>query len=328
MLARGFRRVKRVARKKVKSGEPMTATKIREGLAASQAESDAIGRELEAKIFAPFVAAAEDLATRAYHGDTSIAQAVEEMKRPRALSKTREDYERAWAIEKAHRYKAMEALEERYGFSVDKDWLDNAASVMACPIKRNPPNWAHGRLVYALTRHRMAQGGDLCLLDIGAAKGFSAACMARAAADAGQYVDIWSVDVIDPTSNQPRNSILDGEIKRGIWDYCENFIHAAMRPLVHFVGDGDTAHIGFLSRTDRIGFAFVDGGHDYDSVRTDIERIVPRQRAGDIILFDDFHLPMVADAVLKELPDTPGCTYEVERVTLTPSRSYAIAVRQ
>lgn len=264
--------------------------------------------------------------TRAYSSDVSLIKAVEEMKKPKPLSKTVEDYKRAFEIEKAHRYKAMDALEKRYGYAIGRSWLEAAAAIMACPVKRSPPNWQHGRLIYALARHRLAaQPGECVFLDVGSAKGFSASCMAWAVHHAEEPVHIWSVDTIDPASNEPRNSIRDGKAKRGIWDYCEIFLPEALLPSVHFVQDGDTAHIGFLSRTDRIGFAFVDGGHDYHSVARDIMMITPRQQKGDIILFDDVQIQGVWEAV-NELVASEQ--YDIEHVSLIPSRSYAIAVRQ
>jgi hypothetical protein len=326
MLARGFRRVKRVARKRAaKLGVEQVGAFIGKGPDLLD-DPDLIIAVPAGFKKAVVEVVAEDAQNRAYHGDISLARAVEEMKRPRALSKTTADYIRAWEIEKAHRYKAMDALEERYGYAIDKDWLDAAARVMACPIKRNAPNWQHGRLVYALARHRIAQGGEFVFFETGSAKGFSAACMALAVQLSGhnRLFDIWSVDVIDPCSNEPRNSVLDGQVHRGIWDYCERFIGVEMLPHVHFVQDGDTAHIGFLSRTDRIGFAFVDGDHSYEGVARDIVTIIARQQAGDIILFDDVQLPRVWSAV----NDLASLGYSLEQVRLTPSRSYAIAVRQ
>lgn len=299
MLARGLKRVRRAARKRaVKPPEAQMPEAIAEP-------------------------------TRAEHRDVTLAQAVEEMKIPKLLSKTPEDYQRTWEIEKFHRYKVMDALEARYGYAIDRAWLEQAARIMACPIKRNAPNWQHGRLVYALARHRLAQGGEFVFLDIGSAKGFSAACMALAVALSGhpRLYDIWSVDVIDPCSTEPRNSIRDGKVTRGVWDYCEDFIDADMRPRVHFVQDGDCAHIGFLARDDRIGFAFVDGDHSEHGVRRDIKTIVPRQQTGDIILFDDVQLAAVNAGVTTGLAETAGI-YTIERIDLTPSRSYAIAVRQ
>lgn len=316
MLARGFKRVKRVARRRPKVaadiGHSETAQSVREGIAQMQV----------AGIGGP---------TREEHRNATLAQSVEEMRKPRPLSKTPEDYQRTFEIERFHRYKVMDALEKRYGYALERDVLEAMALVMACPIKRNAPNWQHGRLVYALARHRLAQGGAFCFLDIGTAKGFSATCMALAACDdhGPEIHRVWSVDTIDPTSNEPRNSIKDGLVTRGIWDYCEGFMPEEMLGYTHFVQDNDTAHIGFLSRTDRIGFAFVDGGHDYDSVRRDIETITPRQQAGDIILFDDCHLADVLRAIEEGLrTDSTFCAYSLEVISLIPSRSYAIAVRQ
>lgn len=341
MLAKGFRRIKRARRKM--ADEPFVAAY--EAAVDELMAADGVTVGDDGETMKVLLAEATDLAwpeiiepeapvpTRTYYGDSSLVKAVEEMKKPKPLSKTVEDYKRAFEIEKAHRYKVMDALEDRFGYAIDRKLLEISAQVLACPVKRNPPNWQHGRLVYALARHRLQQGGEFVFLDIGTAKGFSAVCMALAVCEHHSKAEvaqperhIWSVDVIDPASNEPRNSIKDGQIKRGIWDYCEDFVNPDRVPYLHFVQDGDTAHIGFLSRTDRIGFAFVDGDHSYHGVSRDIGTIYPRQDKGDIILFDDMQIPEVAQAVKDAIG---GCgVYDIEKISLIPSRSYAIAVRQ
>jgi hypothetical protein len=243
------------------------------------------------------------------------------------MSRSPEAYAAAFEAERVIEYPVMDALEERYGYKIDRDLLERMARVLACPLKRNPCNWQHGRLVYALARHRLAQNAFGCIfLDIGTAKGFSALCMAWAAWDAKNFPRwIVSYDVIDPVSPEPRNSVMDGQVKTGIWDYVRGFLppdaHGAEDSGIAFarVGDANSAH--WLQ--DHIGFAFIDGAHTYEGVKADIELVTARQKPGDIILFDDFNLPPVESAVCGNLPSV----YNIDPIDLKLGRAYAIATR-
>src|SRR3989304_7206134 len=75
-----------------------------------------------------------------------------------------------------HLIPPVEAYEA--AFALERTRLEAAARVLACPIKAGPPNWQHGRVLYALTRrYRLTAEGPLYCLDIGTAKGFSALCL-------------------------------------------------------------------------------------------------------------------------------------------------------
>lgn len=232
-------------------------------------------------------------------------------------------YDQAFEAERVNEYPVIDSLEERYGYKMDRGLLERMARVLACPIKRSLPNWQHGRLVYALARHRLAQGPIGYMLDIGTAKGFSALCMAWAQADAGSEFPIRSFDVIDPASPAPRNSVMDGQVEN-LLGYSAPFMPQHGKANVYFNKIGDEGHQGFCAKPQhQIGFAFIDGSHTYEGVKSDIELVVPRQQPGDRILFDDYHLDGVCNAVF-------GCLhgYHVEEVTLIPGkRSYAIAKR-
>lgn len=235
------------------------------------------------------------------------------------MNRTPEAYAAAFEAERKNSYPVIDALETRYGYAIDRELLESAARVLACPLKRNPPNWQHGRVVYALARHRLAMGSVDMLFESGTAKGFATVCMAHACWDAGMaHTSIWSRDIIDPNSAEPRNSVMDGQVDN-IWGYVRPFLPPAA--MIAFTQVGDDAH--FVLSPRRISFAFVDGAHTFEGVKADITMIVPRQREGDLILFDDFHLPPVADAVLACLPED----YVVERVKLKENREYAIAVK-
>jgi hypothetical protein len=233
---------------------------------------------------------------------------------------TREQYEAAFEAERRNEYPVIDEFERRMGFAVDRERLEAAARVLACPVKRNPPNWQHGRVVYALARKKLhSTRGNPTYLDIGTAKGFSAVCMAWASMDEGPGAFITSVDVIEPESTEPRNSIMDGNIRFGLCDYLDPFRDGYP---IDFMAIGDAEWERFKAGTDRIHFAFIDGSHTYEGVKADIAVVAPRQRSGDIILFDDVNKEQINRAV-REMAG-----YDLEYIKVLPQRAYAIAVKQ
>jgi hypothetical protein len=231
--------------------------------------------------------------------------------------RTRAAYDAAFQAERMVEYPVMDQLEARFGYAVDRQRLEDAARVLACPLKKNPPNWQHGRLVYALGRHYLArERGKQTWLDIGTAKGFSACAMSWAMQDEGFPGDIHSFDIIGPYSREPRNSVEDGKT---IYEFTEPY-----RARDVFLAFGATATMASFPFGSRINFAFIDGSHTYDGVKTDIEFVSARQQPGDIILFDDMQVPGVRKAVHEPWAKL----YEIEEITLLPLRKYALAIRQ
>jgi len=224
-------------------------------------------------------------------------------------------YDAAFKAEAMTDYAVMDALEARFGYRVDRERLEAAARVLACPLKKNPPNWQHGRLLYALGRHYLArERGKQTWLDIGTAKGFSACVMSWAMEAEGFPGDIHSYDIIAPCSREPRNSVEDG---RTVHEFTDPF-----RARDVFLAFGQAASMASFPTDARINFAFVDGSHTQAGVRADIALVTARQCPGDVIVFDDTHVPGVRAAVM----ETAG--YDFEVIKLLPQRHYAIAVRQ
>lgn len=235
----------------------------------------------------------------------------------KARTPTRADYDAAFERERAMAYPAIDNFEQRMGFAVDRARLEAAARVLACPVKRNPPSWQHGRVIYAAARRYLTRRGmeTSLFLDIGTAKGFSAVVMAWAIADSGASGYIESFDVVDPNARQRRNSVadLDDPLKT-VWQLTRPFV--LLSP--YFGCSGSAAK---EARGDRIHFAFVDGKHTFEAVTADAAGIKARQQPGDVIIFDDLQIPGVDDAV----GNLSG--YTIERLACKPERQYAIATR-
>lgn len=239
------------------------------------------------------------------------------MKAVATMVRTREAYEAAFQTARLLEYPEVDAFEQHMGYAIERQRLDNAARVLACPLKNNPPHWQHGRVIYAATRKYLeSASGPLKMLDIGTAKGFSALMLQLACDD--QYrnaVHVVSVDVIDPASREFRNTVVevDGPLTLkeiiGPWMLETNFLKST--------------GIDYLrAHSEHIHVAFVDGKHDGHVVRQEGTLLAARQRCGDLAIFDDCQIPAVCQAVvsLQEF-------YKVDYVTAGP-REYAVGWRR
>lgn len=234
---------------------------------------------------------------------------------------TVERYVEAFAQARTLTYPAIEALEARLGFAIDRSWLEDVAWVLCCPIKYAPPHWQHGRLIYAVARHYLASLDDIggTALDIGTAKGFSALCLRKAFLDAGLLCRLTSVDVMPPAAKCYRNTVaeVDGAGLKTLAEILAPFPEAADITFLESTG------IDWLKAdSDRIHIAFVDGKHTAEVVRVEGKLLAKRQQPGDVAIFDDCQMPPVSQAVASLTE-----WYRIEYVKADP-REYAIARRR
>lgn len=228
------------------------------------------------------------------------------------------DYQRAFDAERLMLYPSVAEFEARLGYVADRARLEDAARVLACPLKTHAPNWQHGRVLYALTRAYIAQhGGHLTCLDVGTAKGFSALCMQWALTDAGVPGVVYSVDVIDPLAREPRNTVaeVDG------WKTLREIL-APWPESYPIIFKQSTGQRWLVEHAGRVHVAFLDGKHTYEAVSWEAALLAERQKPGDVVMFDDVQIDGVAKAV-KELT-----AYELEYLEVLLHRKYAIGRRK
>lgn len=246
------------------------------------------------------------------------------------------DYQRIFDLERTHHYPIVDEFEQRMGYAIDRAKLEEAARVLACPVKRNPPNWTHGRVLYSAVRWYLSslparQRIDLegpapavieglrhvNILEIGSAKGFGALCLFWALADSGEFGRVVSVDVIDPSSREKRNTIAEVDGYKTLAETLEPWPEAQS---IHFV---QSTGIDWLkAHPERLHVVFVDGKHTAAVVSQEAALIAARQAPGDLCIFDDVHLPEIR-AVVRGLHHA----YSLEYLDILPNRGYAVAVR-
>lgn len=227
-------------------------------------------------------------------------------------------YAEAFAQARALSYPALDALEARLGYAVNREWLDEAGRVLCCPIKKSPPHWQHGRLLYAVVRDYLrTRAGAFTALDIGTAKGFSALCVRKGFLDAVADVQLTSVDVMPPTARCYRNTVAELDGLKTLDEILAPWPEAGDITFVESTG------IDWLQgHQDRIHVAFVDGKHTGEAVRQEGKLLARRQQPGDVAIFDDCQMPQVSPAVA-----SLGEWYRIEYVKADP-REYAIARRR
>lgn len=230
------------------------------------------------------------------------------------------DYDRAYWNACKEEYPMVDVLEQRLGVAVNRDKLDIAARVLACPIKRNPPCWQHGRIIYSVVCSMMnGRSGPWLMLDVGTAKGFSALCMLWAAIYAGYGAEtqIVSVDVIDPLARVRRNTVAELKEFLTLPEILAPWPEAGA---ISFRQSTGTKWLQSGNR--RVHFAFLDGKHTYDVVKTELYMLAQRQEQNDVVICDDMQIPGVTQAVTEI-----GNLYSVHLVPAKPDRIYAIMTR-
>jgi predicted O-methyltransferase YrrM len=236
---------------------------------------------------------------------------------------TPSDYQRVFDAERVNEYPVIDAIEARTGFAIARGRLEGAARVLACPVKKHPPNWQHGRVLYSLARaYVFHANGDLTLIDVGTAKGFSALCLEWALtppdgdglAHTGRVV---SVDVLDPSERVRRNTVAEVDGYKTLREILQPWPESSGIDFRKSTGAEAIASV------DRVHVCYLDGKHAYEAVSTEIGLLVERQQPGDLVIWDDAQIEGVSKAISEAKNH-----YQIERIALLPHRAYAIGVRR
>lgn len=233
---------------------------------------------------------------------------------------TAAQYADIFARERTQEYPTVDAFEARMGFSIERQRLESAAEILACPYKATAPNWQHGRVIYAAVRRYAATRGDerLVHVDIGTAKGFSALAAQWALDDAGvTYGTVHTVDVLPMRARLRRNTVAEvGGLQ-------------TLDEVIALVPDTDRfklyemSGIAFLRGTGRIHTAFIDGKHSTEAVAAEWRALASRQHTDDLAIFDDVQMPAVEAGL-----NGADKAYQLERLALDGvNRAYMIGVR-
>lgn len=195
----------------------------------------------------------------------------------------------------------LASLERSFGFLPPKQFIDDLALSTQIVIKESKLLYLHGYLLHAALSHYLATYPDeksITILETGTARGFSAVCMAKALQDAQRHGKILTIDVLPVQTAIYWNCIHDIEGQKTRFELLEKWRDLVEAHIIFLRGHSDIVlqQIGLR----RIHFAFLDGAHDYDTLKMELEFVKARQRKGDVIICDDYsaaQFPGIVQAV-------------------------------
>jgi predicted O-methyltransferase YrrM len=237
---------------------------------------------------------------------------------------SRQTYLDLAAAASARTYPAfIESVEAAFGFLPVKSFVDELALSTQVVIKKSKLLYLHGHLLYAALRHYLAHHPDesaVTILETGTARGFSALCMARALHDAQREGRVLTIDVLPSREPIYWNCIHDAYGKKTRFQLLEPWKELVEAHVVFLRGHSDIVlqQLGVA----RIHFAFLDSAHNYDTLSMELRFVAAHQRAGDVIVCDDYtpaQYPGVVRAVDELLA---GTGYESQLFTSEEGRGY------
>lgn len=150
-------------------------------------------------------------------------------------------------------------------------------------------HWWRGPLLYSLVQRDTPRH----ILEFGTGRGYGALCMAQAAVDGGVDCTVWTIDRIPPTHVQPW-AIDEGDAPRVVQRSLEQVwgahIPAELTQRIHcLTGDSRTVIRPWRREgRPRIDFCFIDGGHDYRTVKHDLLASFQLANPGCSMVLDDY----------------------------------------
>ena len=219
------------------------------------------------------------------------------------LRATKEEYFAIWKKAKQVSYPNIDENESRSKYRIDQYWLHELALHTQVVIKESEICYQHGRLLYATLSDYVCRNGftSINILETGTARGFSSLCFAKALKDQNQEGRIVTIDPLPHHVKMYWNCIDDLDGVKTRRELISNYSDLTSRYIIFL--EGTSKNLLERLELSRIHFAFLDGAHDYEDVKLEIGYVVPRQKKGDIIFFDDFQetfFPGIVKAV-KEL---------------------------
>jgi predicted O-methyltransferase YrrM len=227
---------------------------------------------------------------------------------------------------KNNNYNEVDKIEDKFGYKLEKNWLDNLAFVTQIVKKSSKINYSHGRLIYSVLRNYFKKNINLnyTILETGTARGFSSICMSKALIDHNVKGKIITVDVIGHDQKIYWNCFKDelgkftrSELIKEWQDELDNIIFLKGRTSIILQNLG----------LKRVNFAFLDGQHDRFSVEKEFSYVSIRQKRGDIIFFDDVTSAKYHE-IYKFVSEIKNSNkYSIELISISEERGYAVATK-
>ena len=240
---------------------------------------------------------------------------------------SKEEYLEIWNNAKTIVYPEIDKIEFQYKYSLSKEWIDELALITQVVKKGSVICYQHGRILYTLLSSYISKNlnQDYTIVETGTARGFSSICMAKAISDMHSSGKIITFDLVPCDKVMFWGVIEDHNGPQTRLQLLRNYNNLLSK--ITFI-QGDTKIQVKKYCSNRVNFAFIDGGHGYIDVINDYNLIAERQQKGDIVVFDDYStsmFPKVVDAI-----DWICHKYQYNKqiVMANKDRGYCIAIKK
>lgn len=239
------------------------------------------------------------------------------------------DYKNLFEKAKSVSHEDVDTWVSATGPDIQADFLEELALNTQVVIKKSPPNWQHGRILYTKVRSYLQSRRPsdrhlpVTVLETGTARGFSAICLSKGLIDEQAQGLVFSIDTIPHNYAMYWNCISDVSGKQ-TREALLNRWEDEKRRLVFL--SGKTKKVLNHLHLPRVNFAFLDAQHTYSAVLDEFGYVRSKQIAGDVVVFDDV-TEGVFDGVISAVRQIENeGEYKIEYLG-SKSRGYAIATK-
>ena len=211
------------------------------------------------------------------------------------------EYMKLWQFAKTFNYgNILEELKEYFQYLHDKDEIDDIGLKLQVCVKKSKPMYLHGYvLTSALNQYlENSEEKNITILETGTARGFSSVLMASILNKFNVDGKIHTIDKVNTFDNCLKSSELKKEIT--INECVEEWKEIVDKYINFIIGDSKKILKTLNSKLDRINFAFLDGAHFYQDIKSEMEFTEKKQIKGDVIICDDYtktQFPEICKAV-------------------------------
>lgn len=186
-------------------------------------------------------------------------------------------------------YDFIETIKKEFGYVIDHEFIHDLALVTQIVDKPSPPLYLHGYILYGSLRKYLEENANIScvnILETGTARGFSALVMAKAMDDAKRVGKIITLDILPTNRAIYWNCIQDITGKKKRMELLNKWREMVNEYILFLQGYSDV--IIRQLEIPRVHFAFLDGAHDYETVKNELLYVSEHQSRGDVILCDDY----------------------------------------
>ena len=180
--------------------------------------------------------------------------------------------------------------------SLSKEWYFRAAATL-----RGGDGGEHGYLIYKIVRQKLLDSESCVCLDVGTARGFSSIVMSRAIFDEKKNGQIYTIDIVDhrKSINWHRDKQKDDEplsntiiSREKIWNKWFQQESLNIFPIT-----GKSLDVLKDWKYGSIDVVFLDGCHQYQTVKNELLTLAPLMQKEGIIILDDYYVGEVVGTI-------------------------------